>query len=136
MKAIVWKDENLGAEFYETEIPADLKDKAQSYRTQLVETAVEMDDAAMEAYLNGQEPSMDTLKACIRKGTVAFKFVPVLCGSAFKNKGVQPLLDAVVEFLPSPLDREPSRGFVPTRRMKIAVRSMMRLRSRRWRSRS
>ncbi|QQR68734.1 MAG: elongation factor G [Alphaproteobacteria bacterium] len=113
MKAIVWKDENLGAEFYETEIPADLKDKAQSYRTQLVETAVEMDDAAMEAYLNGQEPSMDTLKACIRKGTVAFKFVPVLCGSAFKNKGVQPLLDAVVEFLPSPLDRGAVKGLRP-----------------------
>ena len=104
MKAIVWKDENLGAEFEEVEIPADLKDKADEYRTQLVETAVEQDDDAMEAYLEGNEPSVDVLKGCIRKGVMANAFVPVLCGTAFKNKGVQPLLDAVVDYMPSPLD--------------------------------
>ena len=104
MKAIVWKDENLGAEFEEVEIPADLKDKAEEYRMQLVETAVEQDDAAMEAYLEGNEPDIDTLKACIRKGAIGNEFVPVLCGTAFKNKGVQPLLDAVIDFMPSPLD--------------------------------
>jgi elongation factor G len=104
MKAIRWKDETMGAEFVIEDIPADLKDQAEEYRARLLETAVEQDDAALEAYLNGEEPSIETLKKCIRKGTVAAKFVPVLCGSAFKNKGVQPLLDAVVDFLPSPLD--------------------------------
>jgi elongation factor G len=104
MKAVIWKDESLGAEFYETDIPADMQAKAAEYRAKLVETAIEMDDAAMEAYLGGEEPSMETLQACIRKGTIARKFVPVLCGSAFKNKGVQPMLDAVVAYLPSPLD--------------------------------
>ncbi len=104
MKAIRWKDETMGAEYVIEDIPADLKDKAAEYRAKLVEAAVEQDDVALEAYLNGEEPSIETLKKCIRKGTVGAKFVPVLCGSAFKNKGVQPLLDAVVEFLPSPLD--------------------------------
>lgn len=104
MKAIRWKDETMGAEFVIEDIPADLKDQAEEYRARLLETAVEQDDAALEAYLNGEEPSIETLKKCIRKGTVTAKFVPVLCGSAFKNKGVQPLLDAVVDFLPSPLD--------------------------------
>ncbi len=104
MKAIRWKDETMGAEFVIEDIPADLKEQAEEYRARLLETAVEQDDAALEAYLNGEEPSVETLKKCIRKGTVAAKFVPVLCGSAFKNKGVQPLLDAVVDFLPSPLD--------------------------------
>jgi elongation factor G len=104
MQAILWKDESLGAEFYYTDIPADLKDKAADYRMKLVELAVEMDDAAMEAYLEGNEPDIETLKTCIRRGTLAYKFVPVICGSAFKNKGVQPLLDAVIDFLPSPLD--------------------------------
>lgn len=104
MKAIRWKDETMGAEFVIEDIPADLKEQAEEYRARLLETAVEQDDAALEAYLNGEEPSIETLKKCIRKGTVAAKFVPVLCGSAFKNKGVQPLLDAVVDFLPSPLD--------------------------------
>ncbi|TNE30173.1 MAG: elongation factor G [Alphaproteobacteria bacterium] len=104
MKAIVWKEETLGAEFEERDIPADLQDKAAEYRVQLVETAVEFDDAAMEAYLEGNEPDVATLKKCIRKGTIKGKFVPVLCGTAFKNKGVQPLLDAVVDFMPSPLD--------------------------------
>ena len=113
MKAILWKDESLGAEFYEADIPADLQEKAAEYRTKLIETAVEMDDAAMEAYLEGNEPDIDTLKKCIRKGVIAYKFVPVLCGSAFKNKGVQPLLDAVVDYLPSPLDMPQTEGTDP-----------------------
>lgn len=102
--AVVWKDESLGAEFEDAPIPADLVEKAAEYRAQLIETAVEMDDEAMELYLSGEEPSIETLRACIRKGTIARTFVPVLCGSAFKNKGVQLLLDAVVDYLPSPLD--------------------------------
>ncbi len=110
MKAIVWKDESLGAEFFETDIPADMKDKAAEWRTKMIETAVEMDDEAMEAYLGGDEPSIETLKTCIRKGTIALKFVPVLCGAAFKNKGVQPMLDAVVDFLPSPLEVPQIKG--------------------------
>jgi len=104
MKAIVWKDENLGADFEEIDIPADLADKAADYHHQLVEAVVEFDDAAMEAYLDGQEPSQETLKKCIRRGTLAGAFVPVLTGSAFKNKGVQPLLDAVIDFMPAPTD--------------------------------
>ncbi len=104
MKAIFWKSENLGAEYYEAEIPADLKSRAEEAHRELIEIAVEMDDAAMEAYLEGKEPDIATLKKCIRKGTIASAFVPVLCGTAFKNKGVQPLLDAVVDYLPSPLD--------------------------------
>jgi len=110
MKAVVWKDESLGAEFYETDIPADLAGKAAEWRTKMIETAVEMDDAAMEAYLEGNEPDEATLKRCIRKGTIALKFVPVLCGAAFKNKGVQPMLDAVVDFLPSPLEVPQIKG--------------------------
>ena len=104
MKAIVWNAETLGATFQEEEIPADLVEKAKKYRDMLIEQAVEMDDQAMEDYLNGKEPDVATLKKCIRKGTIGFKLIPMMCGSAFKNKGVQPLLDAVVDFLPSPLD--------------------------------
>jgi elongation factor G len=104
MKAILWKDEALGAEFEYKEIPADMQEKAAEYRAKLVETVVEQDDAALEAYLNGTEPSEEVLKKCVRKGTLNYSHVPVLCGSAFKNKGVQPLLDAVVDFLPSPID--------------------------------
>jgi elongation factor G len=104
MKAITWKDETLGAEFVTGEIPAAYKEKAAEYRSKLVETAVEVEDAALEAYLEGNEPDEDTLKRCIRKGAIAGSFVPVLCGSAFKNKGVQPLLDAVVDYLPAPTD--------------------------------
>jgi elongation factor G len=104
MKAIIWKDENLGAEFEYKEIPADMQAKAAEYRDKLIETVVEQDDAALEAYLNGTEPSEEVLKKCVRKGTLNYSHVPVLCGSAFKNKGVQPLLDAVIEYLPSPLD--------------------------------
>ncbi len=105
MKAIIWNDESLGASFDEVEIPADLKDKAAEYRAKLIELAVEQDDAVLEAYFAGTEPDEATLKACIRKGTINLSFVPVLCGSAFKNKGVQPMLDAVVDYLPSPLDK-------------------------------
>jgi len=111
MKAVVWEDESLGAKFHDEEIPADLREKAEEYRKHLIETAVEVDDAAMEAYLNGNEPSLEVLDACIRKGTINRKFVPVLCGSAFKNKGVQPMLDAVVDYLPSPLDIGNVHGF-------------------------
>ena len=113
MKAIIWKDESLGAEFEYTDIPEDLQDQAAEYREKLIELAVEQDDEAMEAYLEGNEPDEATLKACIRKGTTGLAFVPVLCGSAFKNKGVQPLLDAVVDYLPSPLDVPPIRGVKP-----------------------
>jgi elongation factor G len=109
-RAIIWKDEALGAEFFYEEIPADLADEAAEYRTKLIELAVEQDDDAMEAYLEGNEPDVATLKALIRKGTLAHAFVPVVCGSAFKNKGVQPLLDAVVDYLPSPLDIEDVQG--------------------------
>ncbi|HVR92159.1 MAG TPA: elongation factor G [Novosphingobium sp.] len=110
MRAIIWKDEALGAEFYYEEIPADLADEAAEYRHQLIELVIDQDDDAMEAYLEGKEPDVATLKACIRKGTLNQSFVPVCCGSAFKNKGVQPLLDAVVDYLPSPLDIEDVKG--------------------------
>jgi elongation factor G len=110
MKAVKWDDESLGAKFHDEEIPADLLDQAKKHREMLVETAVEVDEAATEAYLEGKEPDQAQLKALIRKGTVTAQFVPILCGSAFKNKGVQPLLDAVVDYLPSPLDVPPVEG--------------------------
>ena len=113
LKAVVWDDESLGAKFHDEEIPADLLDQAKKYRDMLVEQAVEVDEAATEAYLEGKEPSVAELKALIRKGTVSSQFVPVLCGSAFKNKGVQPLLDAVVDYLPSPLEVPPVKGIDP-----------------------
>ncbi len=108
--AVIWSEETLGAKFEDQPIPADLADKAAAYRAQLIEAAVEMDDAAMEQYLGGEEPDLDTLKKCIRKGTISMSFVPVLCGSAFKNKGVQPLLDAVIDFLPAPIDIPAIKG--------------------------
>jgi elongation factor G len=104
MRAIIWDDETLGAKYHDADIPADLVDLADEYRIKLVEAAVELDDDALEAYLGGDEPDPETLKRCIRKGTIEGNFVPVLNGSAFKNKGVQPLLDAVVAYLPSPSD--------------------------------
>jgi len=110
MKGIIWKDETLGAEFTVGDIPADMKAKADEMHHELVELCVELDESAMEAYLNGKQPDADTLKRLIRKGTNNGAFVPVLCGSAFKNKGVQPMLDAVVDFLPSPLDVPPVKG--------------------------
>jgi len=109
-RAIIWKDESLGAEFFFEPIPEDMADKAAEYREKLIELAVEQDDAAMEAYLEGNIPSAEELKRLIRKGTLAQAFVPVLCGSSFKNKGVQSLLDAVVDYLPSPLDIEDVKG--------------------------
>ena len=110
MKAVVWHEEQLGAKFDFAEIPADLAEKAQEMHLKLVEMAVEEDEKLLEAYLDGKMPSVDELRACIRKGTCSFHFVPVLCGSAFKNKGVQPLLDAVVAYLPSPSDVPPVEG--------------------------
>jgi elongation factor G len=110
MKAIIWKDESLGAEFEYLDIPADMADKAAEWREKMIEVAVEADDDAMEAYLEGNEPDEATLKACIRKGCIGNMFVPVTCGSAFKNKGVQPLLDAVVDYMPSPLEVPAIKG--------------------------
>ena len=113
MKAAIWKDEKLGSDFEYQEIPADLADTAAEAREKLIELAVEQDDAAMEAYLEGNEPDEATLKRCIRKGTCELAFVPVLCGTAFKNKGVQPLLDAIVDFLPSPAEVPAVKGVKP-----------------------
>jgi elongation factor G len=110
MKAMVWSGEALGAKFDEIEIPAALKDQAVEYRQKLVEAAVELDDDAMTAYLDGQEPDEDTLRRLVRLAVQLRAFHPVLCGSAFKNKGVQPLLDAVVDYLPSPADRGAIKG--------------------------
>lgn len=110
MRAIVWKDDKLGAEFTYENIPADMADDAQLARDTLIEIAVEADDAAMEKYLGGEEISKELLKACIRKGTINNMFVPVLCGSAFKNKGVQPMLDAVVDYLPCPTEVPAIKG--------------------------
>ncbi|MCZ6742813.1 MAG: elongation factor G, partial [Alphaproteobacteria bacterium] len=113
MKAVVWKDEAMGAEYEVLDIPAELADQAAEFRVKLVELAVEQDDAALEAYLEGEEPDEATLMACIRIGTCNLTFVPVLNGSAFKNKGVQPLLDAVVDYLPSPTDVPDVKGVKP-----------------------
>ena len=110
MKAVVWENEALGANFHDEEIPAELLEKAREYRLILIEAAVELDDEAMSAYLDGTEPDEATLKGLIRKAVRNVVFVPVLCGTAFKNKGVQPLLDAVVDFLPSPADRAAIKG--------------------------
>jgi elongation factor G len=112
-RAIIWLDESLGAKFEYKDIPAELADSAAAARQELIEMAVEQDDDVMESYLEGNEPDTATLKKLIRKGTLNFSFVPVLCGSAFKNKGVQPLLDAVVDYLPSPLDIPPVEGVNP-----------------------
>jgi elongation factor G len=109
-RAIVWLEESLGAKFEYQDIPADMADAAAAARMELIEMAVEQDDDVMEAYLGGEEPDTATLKKLIRKGTLSFAFVPVLCGSAFKNKGVQPLLDAVVDYLPNPLDVPAIKG--------------------------
>jgi elongation factor G len=111
MKAVIWNDDSLGASFDVTDIPEDMKAQADEYRNKLVDAAVEMDDKVMEAYLAGEAISEADLKSCIRKGAISGKLIPVLCGSAFKNKGVQTLLDAVVEYLPSPVDIQPAQGF-------------------------
>ena len=113
MKAVRWLDESLGAKFEIEDIPADMAEQAAEYRATLVDLAVEQDETALEAFLEGEEVSEETLRKCIRIGTLAEAFVPVLCGSAFKNKGVQPLLDAVVDYLPSPMDVEHVSGVLP-----------------------
>jgi len=110
MKAVVWDNDGLGAKYEDQEIPADLKAKAEEARNYMIESAVELDDEAMEAYLSGEEPSEEVIKKCIRKAVLTGAFYPILCGSAFKNKGVQPLLDAVVDYLPSPVDIPPTKG--------------------------
>jgi len=110
MKAVIWEEEGLGAKYHDEDIPANLLDQAKEYRLAMIEAAVEMDDDAMTTYLEGQEPDEATLRRLIRAAVRKIAFVPVLCGSAFKNKGVQPLLDAVVDFLPSPADREGING--------------------------
>ncbi|RYE06288.1 MAG: elongation factor G [Rickettsiaceae bacterium] len=104
MQAVIWKDESLGAEFYYEQIPDDLKQEAEKYRKELLENAAEVDDEMIEKYLSGSDLTEEDVKHCIRKGTINKNFVPILCGSAFKNKGVQPLLDAIVDYLPSPID--------------------------------
>jgi elongation factor G len=110
MKGVIWDDEALGAKYHDIDIPADMLDQAKEYREKLIEAAVELDDAATTAYLEGKEPDEATLKSLIRKAVLTGAFFPVLCGSAFKNKGVQPLLDAVVDYLPSPLDVPAIKG--------------------------
>ena len=113
MKALVWHDEELGAKWDELDIPDDMAEQAAKYREELLETIATSDDVLMEKYLAGEELPEADVKRAIRKGTLAFEFVPMLCGSAFKNKGVQPMLDAVVDYLPSPLDLPPTEGIDP-----------------------
>ena len=113
MNALVWRDETLGAAWDVVEIPADLQARAEEFREKMIEAAVEMDETALENYLEGKMPSNDEIRALVRKGTIAVKFFPMFCGSAFKNKGVQPLLDAVIEYLPSPIDVPPIKGIDP-----------------------
>jgi elongation factor G len=110
MKAVVWDADGLGANYHDEEIPADMKEESLAARHYMIENAVELDDEAMEAYLNGEEPSEAVIKKCLRKAVLTGAFYPILCGSAFKNKGVQPLLDAVVDYLPSPVDIPPTPG--------------------------
>jgi elongation factor G len=105
MKALIWEGDELGAKYHDAPIPDDLKDKAAEYRQLLLDTALSVDDAAMEEYFDKGDVTVETLKRCIKKGTISGAFRPVLCGTAFKNKGVQPLLDAVLDYLPSPIDR-------------------------------
>jgi elongation factor G len=124
MKALIWQSENLGAAWdVVVDIPADLADRAQEARDALIETVVEIDEAAMEAYLEGEEPSLETIKKLIRKGTINNEFVPVFCGSAFKNKGVQPLLDAVVDYLPSPVEVPDIKGIDPKTEAEVVRKS-------------
>ena len=112
MKAVVWEDESLGAKFHEEAIPTDLQEQAEEYREKLLEAAADADEAIMEKYLDGKAISEAELRAAIRKGTLALKIVPIVCGTAFRNKGVQPMLDAVVDFLPSPVDIPPVKGVI------------------------
>jgi elongation factor G len=123
MNALIWRDESLGAAWDVVEIPADLKAKAEEWREKMIEQVVEVDDEAMNNYLEGNMPSNDEIRALIRKGTIAVKFFPMFCGSAFKNKGVQPLLDAVVDFLPSPLDVPAIKGIDPKTEEEVVRKS-------------
>ena len=123
MRAIIWEDESLGAKFNYEDIPSDLQDKASKYREEMIETVVELDEAAMEKYLEGEELDISTIKSLIRKGTCANDFYPVFCGSAFKNKGVQPLLDGVLDYLPSPMDVERIKGIDLKTEEEIQVQS-------------
>ena len=123
MKALVWKSENLGAEWDVLEIPADMQEKAAEYREKMIEAAVEMDEGALEKYLEGEMPSNDELRRLIRKGTIEVKFFPMFCGSAFKNKGVQPLLDGVVDYLPSPVEVPAIKGIDPKTEAEIVRHS-------------
>lgn len=122
MKAVIWHDETLGAEYNEEPIPADLLKKAEAFRLQLIEVIAETDDVLLEKFLEGETPTVEELKAGIRQATIDLKVFPVICGSAFKNKGVQTLLDAVVDYLPSPLDKPPVEGIDPSHHDKIVVR--------------
>lgn len=121
MRALVWKGSDLGQAYVVEEIPPDLVEEADSFRERMIEQIVEIDDVLMEKYLEAQEISEEELKAALRKGTISLKIVPVFCGAAFRNKGVQPLLDGVLSFLPSPLDIPPMEGFDPTKEDKVIV---------------
>ena len=123
MRAIIWEDESLGAKFNYEDIPSDLQDKASKYREEMIETVVELDESAMEKYLEGEELDISTIKSLIRKGTCANEFYPVFCGSAFKNKGAQPLLDGVLDYLPSPMDVERIKGIDLKTEEEIQVQS-------------
>lgn len=113
MKAIVWDEDILGAKYRYIEVPKDLRSKVEEYRLKMIEKLADINDEIMEKYLEGKELSSEELKKAIREATISFKLVPVLCGSAFKNKGIQPLLDAIVDYLPSPLDIPPVKGINP-----------------------
>ena len=121
MKALIWTEENLGADYELVEIPEDMRERCEGLHTKLVDMAIEEDEKLLEAYLEGHQPTVEQLKSCIRKGACGFRFVPVLCGAAFKNKGVQPLLDAVVDFLPSPMDIPPVEATKPHSTDKIVL---------------
>ena len=123
MKALIWRDETLGAQWDVVDIPDHLVDQANEYREKMIEAIVEIDDDAMEAYLEGNMPDNDKIRELVRKGTCAVQFFPVLCGSAFKNKGVQPLLDAVVDYLPSPLEVPSIKGVNPKDGSEMARKS-------------
>jgi elongation factor G len=121
-RAIIWKEETLGAAFDDVEIPVQHRAKARLYREQMIESLGEVDDQIMQKYVHGEAISEEDARAAIRRATIAMKAFPVICGAAFKNKGVQPLLDAVVDYLPSPLDIPPLEGTVPDDEEKILIR--------------
>jgi elongation factor G len=123
MKAVIWEDEGLGADFHDAEIPEDLREKAEAARVEMIEACVDLDTDVMEAYLAGEEIPEETIKRLLRQAVLEARFFPVLCGSAFKNKGVQPLLDAVVDYLPSPLEVPPIKGIDPKTEAEITRKS-------------